>query len=311
VGSLMRLAAVPIFYHDDIKQACLNSRLSSLVTHQGEEAAECCRLMAFVIVKAIKQGNGDKSFLSKLTQEFMSTEESVNCLAASRQQNSDVDRDWNWQKQNFRYSPKRSKEQPGYIGSYAMDALAMALHCVWTTDNFADCLIKAVNLCGDADSLGSVAGQIAGALYGCSSIPQEWIAAVQQWDRDGDIATRAYKLYNKHTIKFSSTESKEDSVVTSSTASMKPNKRRNRKNKKHKQKQHKDSAKTATPLVTTTSSPSQDSVGLSDEAKQRHDDQDDAEPGDYVLLADEDTGVPVSALNVSSALSFISVVGGT
>ena len=40
---------------------------------------------------------------------------------------------WSWKRDDFAYSPKRSSEQPGYIGSYCMDGLAMALHCVWTT----------------------------------------------------------------------------------------------------------------------------------------------------------------------------------
>jgi hypothetical protein len=31
---------------------------------------------------------------------------------------------------------------PGYIGSYAMDGLAMALHCVYTTETFKQALVK-------------------------------------------------------------------------------------------------------------------------------------------------------------------------
>lgn len=31
---------------------------------------------------------------------------------------------------------------PGYVGSYAMDGLAMALHCVYTTETFKQALVK-------------------------------------------------------------------------------------------------------------------------------------------------------------------------
>lgn len=55
-----------------------------------------------------------------------------------------------------------ARNQPGYIGSYAMDGLAMALHCVWTTTNFKDALLKCANLRGDSDSVCAVVGQIAG-----------------------------------------------------------------------------------------------------------------------------------------------------
>lgn len=34
----------------------------------------------------------------------------------------------------------------------------------------------AVNLADDADTVGAITGQIAGAAYGVSSIPEEWFA---------------------------------------------------------------------------------------------------------------------------------------
>lgn len=47
-----------------------------------------------------------------------------------------------------------------------MDALSMALHIVYHTESFADAVLWAVNMGGDCDSVGSVVGQIAGAMYG-------------------------------------------------------------------------------------------------------------------------------------------------
>lgn len=46
-------------------------------------------------------------------------------------------------------------------------------------------------------SVGSVVGQIAGSIYGLPQIPQEWIACVQKWDNNGDIALRAYMLVQR------------------------------------------------------------------------------------------------------------------
>ncbi len=42
----------------------------------------------------------------------------------------------------------------------------MALHCIYTTGSFEDAVVKCINYAGDADSTGSVTGQIAGAIYG-------------------------------------------------------------------------------------------------------------------------------------------------
>lgn len=248
IGSIMRLAPLCIFYRDaEIEKAMEEARNSSLVTHQGEEGAECCRLLAFCCITAMNQQvEGDsvdlirkkKRFLGELIERgFTSSVPSVMYLAASRAEplsgklidSSSVlassivsstkedekraegrdeserinpDRDWNWKQTDYRYSTTRAALQGGsYTGAYAMDAMAMALHCVWHTNSFEEAMIKAINLCGDADSLGAVVGQLAGALYGMSAIPAEWVAAVQQWDEGGLIALRAYKLFHKQAIR--------------------------------------------------------------------------------------------------------------
>ena len=43
--------------------------------------------------------------------------------------------------------------------------------------------MAAVNLGGDSDTIGAVCGQLAGAFYGYSAIPKEWITAVKDWER--------------------------------------------------------------------------------------------------------------------------------
>lgn len=57
-------------------------------------------------------------------------------------------------------------DKPGYVGSYCMDALAMALHTVWKTNTFKEVAILNANLGGDCDTVGAIAGQLAGAMYG-------------------------------------------------------------------------------------------------------------------------------------------------
>lgn len=57
---------------------------------------------------------------------------------------------------------------------YVVDTLEAALWCVLTTDNYRDCVLKAVNLGEDTDTVAAVAGGLAGALYGYENIPAEW-----------------------------------------------------------------------------------------------------------------------------------------
>lgn len=42
----------------------------------------------------------------------------------------------------------------------------MALHTVWHTKSFKEMALMNANMGGDCDTVGAVAGQIAGAIYG-------------------------------------------------------------------------------------------------------------------------------------------------
>ena len=193
IGSIMRNAAVPVCYHKNINRAMEISKLQSYLTHQGDEAAECCRLLTYIIVKILNRKEETLKNIIDNLQDFKTPIESVKCLALSKEESKDPDRDWNWKKVDYKYSPTRSKENPGYIGSYAMDGMAMALHVIYYTTNFKDSIIKVVNLRGDSDSVGAVVGQIAGAYYGVENIPSKWIETVSQWD-NFEIPLRGYIL---------------------------------------------------------------------------------------------------------------------
>ncbi len=71
-GSVMRLAAVPILFNDDIEKAMKVAGTQSLVTHNGAEAYECSRLLAFIIYKFINYVGSDAKHevLDNLGKEF-------------------------------------------------------------------------------------------------------------------------------------------------------------------------------------------------------------------------------------------------
>jgi len=203
-GSLMRNAAPAAFYWDNLDLAMDCARQQSYLTHQGTEAAECCALLTMLVHRAINTPGITKDQLLGKIQFIPQVEcPSVVALSCSLQEsptpgrNWDLcDRNWKWRAPEYRYAPGRARSMPGYVGSYAMDALAMALHCVWTTDNMKDAMLKAANRCGDADSVTSVTGQLAGALYGASTIPKHWFAITAKWDNN-ETALRAYKMFHK------------------------------------------------------------------------------------------------------------------
>lgn len=67
-------------------------------------------------------------------------------------------------------------------GGYVVDTLEAALWCLLNTDNYEDCVLKAVNLGKDTDTTASVAGGLAGLVYGLDGIPGEWIKVLQGKD---------------------------------------------------------------------------------------------------------------------------------
>lgn len=68
-------------------------------------------------------------------------------------------------------------------GGWCVATLDSAIWAFNITNNFEDAVIASINLGGDADSRGSVTGQIAGAYYGYKAIPKRWIADMNNWDK--------------------------------------------------------------------------------------------------------------------------------
>lgn len=68
-------------------------------------------------------------------------------------------------------------------GGFVVNTLEAAMWCLLNTDNYADCVLKAVNLGHDTDTTASVAGSLAGAFYGMDGIPAEWLECIarKEW----------------------------------------------------------------------------------------------------------------------------------
>ena len=61
---------------------------------------------------------------------------------------------------------------------YIVHTLEAALWCLLNTNTYAECVLKAVNLGDDTDTVGAVAGGLAGIYYGTDQIPKEWLTAL-------------------------------------------------------------------------------------------------------------------------------------
>ena len=54
-----------------------------------------------------------------------------------------------------------------------VDSLEAVVWGLITTDTLENCLLRVVNLGGDSDTIGAIAGGLAGLFYGYSSVPKE------------------------------------------------------------------------------------------------------------------------------------------
>lgn len=59
--------------------------------------------------------------------------------------------------------------------TFVVHTLEASLWCVMSTNNYRDCVLTAVNLGGDTDTIAALAGGLAGLIYGYENIPSEWI----------------------------------------------------------------------------------------------------------------------------------------
>ena len=67
-----------------------------------------------------------------------------------------------------------SEEDTIKSSGYVVDSLEAAVWSLITTDTLEECLLRAVNLGDDSDTVGAIAGGLAALFYGYDSVPEEW-----------------------------------------------------------------------------------------------------------------------------------------
>jgi ADP-ribosyl-[dinitrogen reductase] hydrolase len=159
-GCIMRLAPVPIFYHGDSEKAVLNAVDSARTTHSSPQALQTTAYFAGLIWGALNGVSKDELLEPFYTPMagfyFVDLHPDVAIVIAGDYKNKSADD----------LSPT----------GYAPQSLEVALWAFYHTQSFSEGLLMAVNMGGDADTIGAIYGQLAGAYYGVEAIPERWIA---------------------------------------------------------------------------------------------------------------------------------------
>ncbi len=98
---------------------------------------------------------------------------------------------------NSTESAKSVKRDEIKSTGYVLDTLEAAIWCLLTTDSYRDCVLAAVNLGEDTDTVAAVAGGLAAALYGYDAIPAEWLATLIRRDYIEDLCTSAASVWSR------------------------------------------------------------------------------------------------------------------
>ena len=167
-GAVMRIASIGIVYHAKPEQLDDVAHFSAILTHR-HPTAYAAAIVGARIVAAALQAQNPETFKQTIINS------SLQDLPANGRE---VESALRKIPKVLHLPPDQAFKELGE-GWIAEEALAGALYCVLSTSNFEEAVLRAINTQGDSDSLGAIAGNIAGALYGVKAIPPKWVQNVE------------------------------------------------------------------------------------------------------------------------------------
>lgn len=182
-GSLMRIHPFVLYaYSKGIVGSDLIDviRNASSLTHGHIISIDACIIYSCILTQLLKNPDKDSIYNGLYRAERSISYASKTCYARLFSE-------------DFAITAKSEIKSSGYV----VASLEAAIWCLLTTDNYTDCVLKAVNLGGDTDTIAAIAGGLAGALYGIDSIPAEWLKTLKNKNYIDDLCESAYKKWSE------------------------------------------------------------------------------------------------------------------
>ena len=185
-GALMRILPVCLYYIEREKpdeEAVQGIHVTSGLTHNHLRSKMACGLYYFLAKEIIKGTAEYHNGLRRVEQGRLKT-----CL----QRGIDAGLKYYGQdKENLQEmthfgrlfdlgSFSKTPEDEILSTGYVIDSLEAAIWCLLTTESLKECLLKAVNLGDDTDTVAAIAGGLAGLYYGYDRIPADWLAVIKE-----------------------------------------------------------------------------------------------------------------------------------
>jgi ADP-ribosyl-[dinitrogen reductase] hydrolase len=159
-GSVMRCPPLAIPYATDREQLVEVSRQSSRITHADPRCTYGCGILNLTVAGLLD----DTEAPLRDALDYVDASAPDELVAALR--------------------PLAQGDTPGSLetSGYVVHSLQTALHDGLYCDSVEEAIVTAVNRGGDTDTIGAIAGAIAGARFGASQLPNRWLAAIDEAD---------------------------------------------------------------------------------------------------------------------------------
>ncbi len=184
-GSLMRIHPFVLMAHftqmpfEEWQEMIVKA---SALTHAHERSKLACKIYAFLLIHILADNNSSDSIRLGLAR-----------AECHNRDNPEISHYARMFREDFANTPEEEIKSSGYV----VDTLEAAVWCLMNTDNYKDCVLKAVNLGGDTDTVAAIAGGLAGALYGYDAIPEKWRNMLIKREYIEEMCERAYSNWRK------------------------------------------------------------------------------------------------------------------
>lgn len=166
-GSLMRMIPAILYCKYYLQNSCLEEHIRlihdvSSLTHAHPRTLIGCGIYYFVLMELLDSPNK------------MAIEKGLAKAKEFYGEHTEFAHYHRLIKKGFSELPEEEIQSSGYV----VATLEAAIWCLMNTASYRECVLKAVNMGYDTDTVAAVAGGLAGVLYGIEGIPTAWYSGL-------------------------------------------------------------------------------------------------------------------------------------
>ena len=181
-GGAMRIAPIGFFLYDEPEKLREAALLCTRITHRHPQGLAGALAQALSVGIALQKGiRGETldrlTFLKEIVEGVHGVDRGV---AAELARIAEMEQRGDLEEKIERVAATFSRDVS------AIGAVPPALAAFLINVDFQDTVLTAVNCGGDTDTIGAMAGAIAGAYYGYSSIPSVWLEPLVNGEKGRD-----------------------------------------------------------------------------------------------------------------------------